>query len=428
MKTNVTLLALLFFVSPALLLGQEQKPIVPDGTEGIFHVDPGMDSTTGQINPLPPNEFQNGYSTFKVGLGFIHDVITYSYDDVFGQQLDSLNQQLITRGKLRDFRILASGKLNTKRTLSWKFAFMWDGNLDTWLVRESGIIIGVPELAGHIFIGRTKEGYSMVKVMNGHSPWTAERQMAIDLIPIIADGIKWYGSLPKSRIFWNLGAYNDFVSEGQGFSTYSSQYSGRIGWLPVYDAQKQKVLHIAANLRYGKPLDRKFRARSRPESNPTPYLIDTGTFPADYSTHIGAEIYYSTGRFMVGSEVASHSFVSKSSENHLFTGGDVVVSYLFTKTKRPYTTTGSLFGFVPAGESIFNGGIGAIEGVLHVSSFDLTDGNIQGGKMWRITPMVNWYMSKVIRLELVYGYGQLDRYGLKGGVHFYQGRIQFTIM
>jgi phosphate-selective porin OprO/OprP len=42
--------------------------------------------------------------------------------------------------------------------------------------------------------------------------------------------------------------------------------------------------------------------------------------------------------------------------------------------------------------------------------------------------MVNWYMSKVMRMEFVYGYGVLDRYNLKGTVQFFQSRIQFTIM
>ena len=143
-------------------------------------------------------------------------------------------------------------------------------------VRETGLTIGVPELAGHIFIGRTKEGYSMVKVMNGHSPWTAERQMALDVIPILADGIKWFGYLPKSRIFWNLGYYNDVISKGQGFSTYAWQYDARVGWLPFYNKEKNKVLHIAANLRYGKPVDGKITLKSRPESNPAPQIINTG--------------------------------------------------------------------------------------------------------------------------------------------------------
>ncbi|HEY6506317.1 MAG TPA: porin, partial [Chitinophagaceae bacterium] len=297
-----------------------------------------------------------------------------------------------------------------------------------WMVRETGITVGVPELAGHIFIGRTKEGYSLVKVMNGHSPWTSERQMALDVIPILADGIKWFGSLPKSRVFWNLGYFNDFVSKGQGFSTYSWQYVARVGWLPYYDKEKNKVVHIAANFRYGKPLDGKITLKSRPESNPAPQIINTGSFAADHSTHIGGEIYYSSGRFLLGSEVMMHRFNAIVAEDHSFVGGDIIVSYMITKAKRPYTTTGSIFGFVPVTTSIFNGGWGEWEVVVRYSTLDLEDGSIHGGKFWRITPMINWYMTKFMRMEFVYGYGVLDRFNLKGAVQIFQTRLQFTLM
>src|SRR6185295_6044054 len=82
-----------------------------------------------------------------------------------------------------------------------------------WFVRETGVMINVPELWGNIFIGRTKEGFSMNKVMNGYAGWTMERQMALDVIPILADGIKWLGYLKKQRIFWNVGAFGDWLSE-----------------------------------------------------------------------------------------------------------------------------------------------------------------------------------------------------------------------
>ncbi len=44
-------------------------------------------------------------------------------------------------------------------------------------------MIGVPELRGEYFVGRTKEGFLLNKVMIGYSGWTMERQMAIDVIP-----------------------------------------------------------------------------------------------------------------------------------------------------------------------------------------------------------------------------------------------------
>lgn len=402
---------------------QDSTEALPNGTDGLTFRAP-----TDSISKLKPNEFIGSLSSFKIGLGYIHDFVAYQESKVFRQQMDTAGFDLKPAFKLRDFRILGSGVLKTKRYIAWKFAYMWDGDNEQWLIRESGITIGVPELGGHLFVGRTKEGYSMVKVMNGHSPWTMERQMALDVIPILADGIKYFGYLPKSRLFWNVGAFNDLVSAGQKFSTYAWQYVARIGWMPFYNKEKETLLHVAANLRYGKPYNHKIALKSRPESTPTPQILNTGEFAADHSSHIGGEIYYSNKRFMAGSEVMVHNFYANAAENHRFYGGDVVLSYFFTRTARPYNTTGSIYGFVPVKHSVFKGGWGEWEGVLRLSLLDLNNRSIEGGRFWRITPMINWYVSKVIRMEFVYGYGVLDRYQLKGGVHFFQSRIQFTVM
>jgi hypothetical protein len=36
-------------------------------------------------------------------------------------------------------------------------------------------------------------------------------------------------------------------------------------------------------------------------------------------------------------------------------------------------------------------------------------------------------MSPNVRLEIVYGYGELDRFGTTGGSHFFQTRIQLQL-
>ncbi len=417
-------LALLLSVFPSwFAFGQEKEKIVPNGTEGIlYHID-----SSGKMKEPQKNDFDGPISTFRIGLGLIYDATTYAQDDVFKQQMDSLNIDLDPKVKLRDFRVLGSGVLKTKRAISWKFAYMWDGDNDKWLLRETGVTIGVPELSGNFFIGRTKEGFSMPKVMNGHSPWTNERQMAVDPIPILADGIKYLGYLKKSRIFWNLAYFNNFLSEKQSFATYKSQFVARVGWLPLYDDKKNQVVHIAGEFRFGKPKDNKMTLKSRPESNITPQLINTGEFFTDRSEHIGGEIYYRNNRLMLGSEVVAHYFHSDARDYH-FIGGDAVITYFFTKTVRPYNTIGSIFGFVPVKKSVFKGGLGEIEGVLRVSTFNLNSGNILGGQMTRITPMVNWYMSKIVRMEFIYGYGILERLNKKGHVQFFESRLQFTLM
>jgi phosphate-selective porin OprO/OprP len=434
LKTNIKKihrLALLPGISLSMLLtlphqsfSQEIKKEVPDGTTGtVLEIGKSDYLDTKE----KPNEFHGTYSTCRLGFGYILDGASYSEDAVFKQQMDSAGLDLVSKVETRDFRAIVSGVFKTKRTVAWKMAYMYDGDAKTWLMRETGITIGVPEAAGHIFIGRTKEGYSMVKVMNGHSPWTPERQMALDVIPILADGIKYFGFLPKSRIFWNLGYFNDVISKDQSFSTYAWQGDARVGWLPIYDKEKNKVLHIGGNFRYGKTVSGSMTLKSRPESNPSPQIINTGAFPADYSTHMGAEAYYSNGKLMIGSEVMVHNFQSKNFDDHQFFGGDVAVSYFFTQGGRPYNAQGNVFGFVPVNKSLFKGGIGEIEAVLRLSSLDLNDGSIQGGKFWRITPMINWYMAKTLRLEFIYGYGVLDRYNLEGTLQIYQVRLQLSV-
>jgi phosphate-selective porin OprO and OprP len=427
---QVTLIALLLLVIPGITRGQKDTAkVVPDGTEGEVMVTADSLTQATQANQKKPwNQLDLGFTTLKFGAGFLYEYANYAQDEEGEKQSDSAKFDLGPDFKVRDFRVLLSGKFNTKRTFTWKAAFMYDGPTDEWFVRETGLMLGVPELWGHFFVGRTKEGFSLNKVMNGYAGWTMERQIAIDVIPILGDGIKWLGYLPKQKIVWNVGAYTDWLSKGQGFSTYEWQLAARVGWLPVYSPKDKKLVHLGINYRYGHPLDGEMRLRSRPEAFPAPYFIDTQVFPADHSNHVGYEAYYTSGPLMIGSEYYLHKFHADGKENHLFNGGEVGVSYILTGESRPYTTVGGIYSFVPVNRPVFKGGPGAIELVLRLSHLDLDDGTIKGGKFWRITPMANWYLSPNIRFELAYGYGMLDRFNMKGATHFFQSRIQFSIL
>ena len=418
-------------VVSSTLQSQDTAKTFPNGTDGlVFRVNPLDTVLVNKKSQLAPNEFEGTYTTLRIGFGYIGDFTSYAQDAVFKRQMDSLGVSLASAYKTRDFRILGSGRLlKSKRYVGFKFAYMYDGDKKVWMIRETGLTIGMPELAGNIFIGRTKEGFSMVKVMNGHSLWGYERPMVLDPIPILADGIKWFGYLPGPRVLWNLGYYNDFLSKGQSFSTFHTQLVARVGWMPIHDSKKGHVLHIAANIQYGKPVDGQFTMKSRPESNPTPQLINTGQFPADKATSVGGEIWYNYKSLLVGGEIITHHFYSGDNTNHTFTGGYGTIGYFFTGTRRPYNTAGSIFGFTEfKRKSVFKGGTGEIEGVVTFSTFDLNDRNITGGSMWRLTPMVNWYLTKTLRWEFIYGYGELDRFGLKGHVQFFESRIQLTVM
>ena len=429
MKTQISVgvfIILFLGVFPQFSHSQDTAKVLPDGTQGETQL--AKDSISHIPTKQARNQFNLGFTTLKVGMGFLYDFVTYAQNDEGKKQSDSGGYTLEPTFKTRAFRVLVSGNLNTKRFISWRAGFMYDGQTDDWFLRETGVMIGVPELKGHLFVGRTKEGFSLSKVMVGYTGWTMERQMAIDVIPILADGIKWLGYLPKQKILWNIGAYGDWLSKNESFSTYHWQFASRVAWLPINSPKENKLLHLGLNFRYGEPEDGQIRLRSRPEANPAPYFIDTKTFASDHSTHYGYEAYYTSGQLMVGSEYYFHKFSSPATGNPLFKGGEIVVSYILTGQSRPYTTVGGIFSYVPVTKSLFRGGWGTWEVLLRYSQLDLNDGTIQGGKFWRITPMVNWYMSRIVRLELAYGYGVLDRYNIKGATQFFQSRIQFSLL
>ena len=101
-------------------------------------------------------------------------------------------------------------------------------------------------------------------------------------------------------------------------------------------------------------------------------------------------------------------------------------AYLFTGEVHPYNENGAFFGPVSPDHSVYKGGLGA-EGVLRFSYVDMDSGTITGGKFWRATPMVNWYLSDNVRFELVYGYGRFESMGAWQTTQFLQSRFQFTL-
>jgi len=367
------------------------------------------------------NEYHGKYFTVKMGGGFLYDYAAYAQDRASKEQF-ALDATPI----LRDTRVWFKGAFKfIKRPVTYTAAVMYDGITSQFLVRETGVMIAVPELSGYIFVGRSKEGFSLNKIMVGYAGWTMERATISDAtIPILADGVKWLGYAPREHLLWNLGFFGDGLSEGQSFSTYDRQVVGRVAFLPLMSEANGKVLHIGLNLRYGKPNNGTIQFRSRPEAFPAPYFMDTGKFPAKSSTITDFEAYYRPGPLLIGTEYFLIDVNSPQKGNPFFHGGDAVVSWLPTGETRVYNTRGGFFNQISPARPVFQGGPGAWELVARSSYSDLNSGAVRGGIFWRFTPMVNWHMSDNVRLEFAYGYGSLDRFNVAGKTQFFQTRVQ----
>src|SRR4051812_5802700 len=121
------------------LQGGDTLKVVPDGTEGVQLA---VRSEIPAVKKLPWNEFEGSSSSFRIGMGYIQDFSTNIQDETFKKQMDSAGVDLKSGTKVRDFRLLGSGVLKTKRFLAWKFAYMYDGDKEVWMMRETGLTIG----------------------------------------------------------------------------------------------------------------------------------------------------------------------------------------------------------------------------------------------------------------------------------------------
>jgi phosphate-selective porin OprO and OprP len=366
------------------------------------------------------NEYDGRLWSIRIGAGYLVESATYSQDDNSKAQFD-----LAPEFKIRDARFVFNGRLKFKRPVTWTAGVMYDGPNDTWLVRQTGIMIDVPEIWGQVFVGRGKEGFSMSKVMVGYAGFTMERATINDAaIPLFGDGVKWLGYVPSLHLLWNLGFYGDWLSEDQSWSSYDRQISGRIAWLPIMSASGGRLLHVGFNARTGKPDDGELRLRSRPEAFPAPYFVETPTFAADGATTTGIEIYYRPGSLLFGTEYYLQMTDAPASDDPRFHGGELISAWLITGETRVYNTRGGYFNQVSPARPVFTGGPGAWELVGRFSYSNLDSKSIRGGTFWRITPMVNWHLSDHVRFEAAYGYGSLDRFDVTGTTHFFQTRLQ----
>lgn len=384
----------------------------------------GADGDVPRRRLISWNEIEGPWATLRIGGGFLYDYAAYSQDADSKEQMG-----LEPTDKLRDFRFLLKGRFTLIEGFSYTLGYMYDAAAGEWRFRQSGLQYEVPALRGRVFIGRTKEGISTNKMMVGYQGWTLERATANDaFLPILADGIKWMGNSKDGRIAYSLGWFGDQFSDDESFNRSDSQVVGRVVWLPLLLSDPERLLHLGAAWRHAKANDGTLQMRSKPESFPAQsYAIDTGRFAAQGSDIFAIETYYRPGPLLFGMEYFFNQVHSREADDPFFHGGEAFIAWIATGEVRPYNTTTTTFDRVSPARTVFEGGPGAWEFVLRYSCTDLDSRAIEGGRFWRITPLVNWHLSDNVRLEFAYGYGMLDRFGLHGATQFFQTRLQLQL-
>jgi len=104
-------------------------------------------------------------------------------------------------------------------------------------------------------------------------------------------------------------------------------------------------------------------------------------------------------------------------------------TWAITGETRPYDHSCGCFGQLQPSRSLSfrHGGAGAFEVGARYSKIDLTSGAVDGGKFDRWSGAFSWFPTNEFRFEFNYGYGTMERFGIRGRTRFYQLRLQWEI-
>jgi hypothetical protein len=147
----------LAFPAARSVCAQRPDSTVRDTTARDTTLEDGISAGEAEAEPrrrrlIHWNEFEGPVMTLRVGAGLLVDYAGYEQDAA------SKDQMTLESGwKLRDSRFVITGRFKTKRRITYQAGIMYDGYIDEWFIRQTGVMFAVPELWGHLWLGARRK-------------------------------------------------------------------------------------------------------------------------------------------------------------------------------------------------------------------------------------------------------------------------------
>ncbi len=361
----------------------------------------------------------------------MEDGAFYSQDAASKQQVGTLSPEGLFR--LDDLSL--TGRIKLPHPWGYEISANYKGldptDTRSWTLTNLNLSIALGRFAT-VTLGKQKEGAGMEMIENGRDIPFMERSVMTTAGTFVEShiaGVRFSNTAAAGRMTWSAGWFNNWLSDGLTFAESGNIFAGRVSGLAVETDGDRRLLHLGVSAVYRQAQNGGFKSKSVPEVYEAPNFVDTGTFPADHATSIGAELAAVEGPVTVSGEYTTTNVSSPQTGNPHFDGYYVMASWVLTGETRAYSHALGVFGMISpsAPFSFKHGGPGAWEVAARYSSVDLASGTIQGGKFDRLSGALSWYPTSQWRFEFNYGYGRLNRAGLQGRSNFYQLRLQFQL-
>ncbi|WP_231742291.1 OprO/OprP family phosphate-selective porin [Stieleria varia] len=325
----------------------------------------------------------------------------------------------------RRARLAAVGKAwdNVGYQLEMDFAFPGRPSfMDVWLSLDD--IVGNNDLR----IGQFRQPMGMEGLTSVKELTFIERSLPFAFLPFRQIGAMLHGNSDDELMTWAFSGYRFPTDTFGGNVGDNGGYgmSSRVTALLMDRGNGDGILHVGGAYSFIDPANDMFQYRNQPEIfvsetgggvpagvPPTvPAFVDTGLIMAKNSNLFGAEIAMAKGSFYAQSEALYAAVDQTNGPTVFFPGAYMYAGYFLTGEQRQYNRSGAVFSRVDPNCNVGkDGGIGAWEIATRYSYLDLSDKNIQGGRLNNLTLGLNWYLNPHTKFQWNYIHAMLDSPG-----------------
>jgi phosphate-selective porin OprO/OprP len=378
------------------------------------------------LDEIEPEKFDSKWKQFAAGLRGLGRYNLFDGDLKFriggkGQfdgtagsgdtTYDEAYQPIESSFKVRRFELFAAGRVKKFNfNLEFEFGPDW-GISNAWIEGAEGGLEVWGAYLGKLRVGLMNEPFSLERQTSSYNTGFLERSLPVQTIaPGSNIGAMVHDSGPKGRFTWAVGLFSFGQQNEQNATTSALSLTGRYTYLPMYRGGGRELIHVGVSLSSRSPTGGDLQYRSRPEARFVDYLVDTGNFEVSKVVLWGLEFATIQGPLWVAAEYIQSDVSAQAFDNPNLGGAYVQVGWFLTGESKPYRTNSGTFDRVQPERKYSKGNPfkkkngGAWELVGRVSTIDLTDGLIDGGKLADFSASLNWYVNATTRVEFNYIY------------------------
>jgi phosphate-selective porin OprO/OprP len=333
--------------------------------------------------------------------------------------------------EVRHARVYVEGEWSLLKPIAYQFELGYVP--DQFYMEDSYVALQDLRVIGKLKLGNYKTPMGLDQKTSSRDRMFMEAAAPIQaLTPGANAGLEAGRSLFDQRMTWAAGAFgNGLGSDFGDASKNAARVIARVTGLPWFEQNperpwSQRFLHLGLSVDDVYSVSGAIRYRTRPESHLAPYVLDTHEIEANNAYTVDFEAAWVQGPFSLQGEYLRSVVFAKQGPDLQFQGFYVSASWFLTGESRAYDRNEGIFSrFKPREDFNWkNRTWGALEFVGRYSYTDLSDANVQGGRLSAFTAGVTWYPHPHIHWKFNYVHGNVTDTAQPGHVHIFETRAE----